>query len=1455
MAQIAVDAKGNKIRWDESAQKWVPVEVAVNKKGETLEFDGAKWNPAEKKTRKIDERDFLGIFRSALSGAQAGTASTLGALLKAADFIGDNLGLKRSDATRMLVRDLRSWSETNKAKGTRGLVGQVGSGLGRAAVDIPSIAAMGPAGLPVHGALTGAAEGGLEGALTGAITGSLTHGALKGMSYLRTPARVGASAAFGAATTPGDIEDRVAGAATMGALGFMGGKKPGPEDNRVVIEAPKAQDFAEMDRQYEKEPWQMTKAEFENSGPLVRIVGQDISGEFLHGTKKSGIKTLGAEKPPGAGHKKTGNVIFDAIAPAEQNEFGATLLLSEPRQPHQALLFGSGKGESVAHITIKNGAKILDLSDEISRAPRMTLGDEQPIVRVFKRPAVMNDMLSWYAEKISPGYKNRFPDWKERTLPTIDTASKSFMPDEFAVKLGEYARDRGYDAIRLADETILLNRGAISDVRDATTAELGVARKTRTYPGSKTAALFTDKPTGAYSEVHRQMIAKALADGKPVPSEVLADYPDLATTSGPVGDILGIVPPGFSMPPAEHPEVMPIRNVVKKTPNRLTNAVDTIKGIAKKPGKVVNKLAFEVVDRYDPFRRWDEFIVDKLQQHRAEGKKLSAKALEIADKGMSIGESAYNLLQLRGGAGGDTQLAYAELQKIFKNRVGDLPQEFTDFMVSLRMMERDGRGIANPGGIKTDAALASYQKLIENLPPERQADFRAAAREFTEWSNKHIIKRLVDSGMLSAKDAERIMELNHHPVPFQKFTSKEDLLQFINDVSFDNAREGDRYVNVVGKKIFAMEGMDKNAKIQDPWEAVLERLGAVVGVSERNKALSTFVRMSQLDPTTRGMVRKLKGDSRIPSGYGAFSVSFNGKAQRWTAPLDIIESIKTLQAKDVGFISGLMGKTKNAFVVGTTGLNLPFGLIKNPIRDLGTVLTTSKYGFGPGAYMSGLANSLAANFGFSTKLYRDYLGSRAAFGQFLNRDPKTNARDLFIGHPHILSPITSQNRGMSQSADAALKIAGQVINPLSFFKGISKSIEMAPRIGQFKKNLEGIRKQSPGMSESEVMMKAALLARRSTVDFHRAGDFVKTANYFVPFLNARVQSIVNTAEALTSNKGIRSGQSSLFGIKGDSRAIAAARVATFIVTPALAAYLYNRKNHSEDYDKIPQDTKDRYIVILTGEYSQDPDTGQTKPEAILIPKTDAHQIFWNPTESMLEWAWAKNPQNIMKVATNFFSNISPVQFEKEGEFSLNRTMAGIIPPALQAPLSIGMNKDLYFDRPLVPGRLENVAPEEQYTSYTPEVYKKIGSKLGVSPIKTQRVAESFLGSVARTPSPKEIAKNMAGTLYRRVGKELSTEIYDIDKASKSGYDTARIRAERMVKDGKTQEARDAMRAWNSKAEEYAEKMAKTMDKSVAYIKRQEWYKRISFSLEDMRNTIGRGKTKPQSAIKRQLGIK
>ena len=189
---------------------------------QTEEYVDSTQAPPKEKPPWYD--DYLGLIRPLLAGAQAGTAGITKALLKAADFISDKLGIPKSDAARKVADDLEAFSQANKARGVGGIVGDVASGIGQAAVDIPSIMALGPAGLPVYGGLMGAAEGGLPGALTGAVSGALTHGTLKGIGGLATPARVGAGAAFGAATTPGGLEERVKGATVMGVLSATGGR-------------------------------------------------------------------------------------------------------------------------------------------------------------------------------------------------------------------------------------------------------------------------------------------------------------------------------------------------------------------------------------------------------------------------------------------------------------------------------------------------------------------------------------------------------------------------------------------------------------------------------------------------------------------------------------------------------------------------------------------------------------------------------------------------------------------------------------------------------------------------------------------------------------------------------------------------------------------------------------------------------------------------------------------------------------------------------------------------------------------------------------------------------------------------------------------------------------------------------------------------------------------------------
>lgn len=238
------------------------------------------------------------------------------------------------------------------------------------------------------------------------------------------------------------------------------------------------------------------------AAPLIRTVGKDFSPTFFHGTAEKNLKTLGAERPASSAKPASNNIVFNAIAPPEQNEFNAKMLLAEPRQPQQANLFAQGQGNTLAAVTLKDGTRILDLSDEATRTPRMNFGGPD-VLNFLRRPAMTDDLIAYRLSRVSEAYKQRNPDWRERITAETDPASKSFHVDSWRENLVPFAASKGLGAIRFADETLVVDHTAIASVRKATADERRQAATQRAYPGSKYHSLFTDQPTGAYAEARR----------------------------------------------------------------------------------------------------------------------------------------------------------------------------------------------------------------------------------------------------------------------------------------------------------------------------------------------------------------------------------------------------------------------------------------------------------------------------------------------------------------------------------------------------------------------------------------------------------------------------------------------------------------------------------------------------------------------------------------------------------------------------------------------------------------------------------------------------------------------------------------------------------------------------------------------------------------------------------------
>lgn len=186
---------------------------------------------------KLDVR----LLKRVLGGAQGAVGEQMKSLLKVADYISDKLGITKSNAARMIAEQYSRTSESNKASGLPGVVGDIAEGIGGAIPTALTATTLGPAGLAVQGGVTGLAQGGVKGALAGAAQGALSQAALGGAAGLPRLGRIGANAAFGAAATPGGVKERATGAATLGIMGAMG-KNPekGIVDLRAKINEIKA---------------------------------------------------------------------------------------------------------------------------------------------------------------------------------------------------------------------------------------------------------------------------------------------------------------------------------------------------------------------------------------------------------------------------------------------------------------------------------------------------------------------------------------------------------------------------------------------------------------------------------------------------------------------------------------------------------------------------------------------------------------------------------------------------------------------------------------------------------------------------------------------------------------------------------------------------------------------------------------------------------------------------------------------------------------------------------------------------------------------------------------------------------------------------------------------------------------------------------------------------------------
>ena len=512
-------------------------------------------------------------------------------------------------------------------------------------------------------------------------------------------------------------------------------------------------------------------------------------------------------------------------------------------------------------------------------------------------------------------------------------------------------------------------------------------------------------------------------------------------------------------------------------------------------------------------------------------------------------------------------------------------------------------------------------------------------------------------------------------------------------------------------------------------------------------------------------------EADVPDGYEIVSGYVNGLQGAVAIPKEAAASYKGKTKAQSDFITGTFASVSNVFKQSVTSLSLPFAVVRNPARDFKTMAANSTtippqitklvsaWVGGVGSYIfrgDGVFDAWRKAGGSGSGIYGD-LGSADRVVKELQRkisgpELKTAADWLREGTRLLATPFK------------AIQKAGEVL-------------EAAPRLAEFKAS------KAAGLSDEA----AAFNSRNITVDFSQSGSIGQVMNDYVPFLNARLQGNKKLLEAA----------------KRDPQRFARIYT-TMAAMPIVTTMMWNKTQFKDVYDQIIEFEKENNFVLIFGD-GQDED-GRFN-QVLKFPKADLDKIFGNPLENFLDFAQGDDAASFYSTAIKTLSNLSPVDFEKDGGISYTKPL-GSLPPILKAPIEAGTNKNFFFDAPIVPEKLAGLPEEYQVKDSTSSLAKGVASLTGTSPLKAENTIKGLTGSLTTANPIQQLGNTVQGVS----GNQAQSRFYDIANKNRSLKAAASLEINKALEAGNMDEAKKIADEYNQSTLELFRPWAQTYSK-------------------------------------------
>jgi len=715
--------------------------------------------------------------------------------------------------------------------------------------------------------------------------------------------------------------------------------------------------------------------------------------------------------------------------------------------------------------------------------------------------------------------------------------------------------------------------------------------------------------------------------------------------------------------------------------------------------------------------------------------------------------------------------------------------------------------------------LDEVKESIRNIETEwiskgkKLDDLQSTLDVFNQWTHDEILYPAYDAGFISKAGYDDIVKNNKW---YATYDVIEHLPENIDNIPILASKEffSDANQNIIK----SMKGTEK--KIIDPIEATIHKFTLAQYSIARNKVASALIddpNMSQLirpiatskkefgimqnqglNPFMEGGVNKRE--------WGTINRFKDGNVERYAVPKEIADSMKQLtifQAPRIiqaynSIFRATATTLSPAFLIRNAPRDAFLGYISSPYHTAVTGFVKFPYDWGKGAWEA-IKHELG-----KPSLVDDYINAGGSFGW-------AGSEAFEGGGKQVAKKLLFDKSLLRKTADV-------ITSPFRLTAKLNEIVEMAPRLGIFDR----------GMKLGYEIEDAAMAGRQATIDFNRGGTFMKMANQFIPFLNARVQAKVTLYDA----------------IKRDPNATLS-KLVTSVMIPGVSAYAWNRLYFSDLYDDIPDYIrKDNFCFI----YGSKPDekTGKVVPKYIAIPKGDAGTLF-NPIEFGIDKVLKENKKGATEFLINFLSDISPVEFAREGELSGTKVLGAVTPPIAKGFLEDQVNLKLYQGREIVPYYpfiAKGIPKELQYKDTTPESYKWLAKKMGwtgigtlKSPLRLQNMASNLFTTYGRIGfSPQAMVDTIKGAIVKSEGGEIQNQAFVAIKNIENGYNTARAYSDKLIEEGDTNSAIKLINKWNNGLEKSVREYNKEFSK-YGYQDQGGLMKSYYFTREKRRNIL------------------